>query len=134
MSFSLLYLFAQIVKDICKRDCLESGTHLTSLFFCGTFELICTKSDCEAEHFFWVNSKNMLSFTITLCNFSLHGFQFRMSLSLFVSVTVSFSVFPFVYFISLLSLFVSLSLSLFLCLSLSLSSTIISVYYHILHH
>ena len=33
MSFSILYLFAQIVEDICGRDCLESGTHSKPLFF-----------------------------------------------------------------------------------------------------
>ena len=43
---------------------------------CGTFELICTKSDWEAEHIFLVTSKYVFSFTITLCNFSLHGCHF----------------------------------------------------------
>jgi len=39
MSFSLLYLFAQIVEDIFGRDCLESGTHSKPLFFVSVSSL-----------------------------------------------------------------------------------------------
>jgi len=94
MFFSLLYLWYlpfHLNIHTCNRvleylNDIYDIYHLidTILFLRGTFELICTKSDCEAEHIFWVNSKDMLSFTITLCNFSLHGCHFRIYLQEFL--------------------------------------------------
>ena len=76
----------------CQVRCVFSRRLFISLrfpFLCGTFELICTESDCEAEHIFWVHSKDVFCFTITLCNFSLHGFLVR-SFPYSLNTTMSF--------------------------------------------